>query len=234
MSLVTQKPLLCIGNWWISFKTIRKLLIACLWLSYISALEEKECQYEDPIPCSNTLATSCKELTHWKRPWCWERLGAGGEGDNRGWDGWMASLTQWTWVWINSRSWWRTGRPGVLRSMGSQRVRHDWATELTDSLLRLWLQYAWSSPATLVYYKLLIWSTSISPFFWEYHLDFLWGTTFSFRDGHISHRDLTSHYINSSFKSQWWVECGQGISPSKEIQPWISYLNYIRKEKHTF
>ena len=65
-----------------------------------------------------------------KRPWCWERLKAGGEGDNRGWDGWMASLTRWTWVWVNSGSWWWTGRPGVLQSMGSQRVRHDWATEL--------------------------------------------------------------------------------------------------------
>ena len=79
---------------------------------------------------SNTLATSCEELTHWKRPWCWERLGAGGEGDNRGWDGWMASPSRWTWVWVNSRSWWWTGRPGVLQFMGLQRVGHDWATEL--------------------------------------------------------------------------------------------------------
>ena len=59
-----------------------------------------------------------KELTHWKRLWCWEGLGARGEGDDRGWDGWMASLTRWTWVWVNSGSWWWTGRPGVLRSMG--------------------------------------------------------------------------------------------------------------------
>ena len=79
---------------------------------------------------SNTLATWCKELTHWKRPWCWERLRAGGERDGRGWDGWMASLTQWTWVWVNSRTWWWTGKPGMLKSMGSQRVRHDWATKL--------------------------------------------------------------------------------------------------------
>ena len=79
---------------------------------------------------SNTLATWCKKLTHLQRPWCWERLRAGGEGDDRGWDGWMASLTQWTWVWVNSGSWWWTGRPGVLRFMGLQRVRHDWATEL--------------------------------------------------------------------------------------------------------
>ena len=73
---------------------------------------------------------SCKELTHWKRPWYWEGLGAGGEGDDRGWDGWMASPTQWAWVWVNFGSWWWTGRPGVLRFMGSQRVGHDWATEL--------------------------------------------------------------------------------------------------------
>ena len=65
-----------------------------------------------------------------KRLWCWEGLRAGGEGDDRGWDGWMASQTQWTWVWVNSGSWWWTGRPGVLRFMGSQRVGHDWATEL--------------------------------------------------------------------------------------------------------
>ena len=78
----------------------------------------------------NNLATWCKELTHWKRFWCWEGLGAGGEGDDRGWDGWMASPTRWTWVWVNSGSWWWTGRPGVLGFMGSQRVRHDWVTEL--------------------------------------------------------------------------------------------------------
>ena len=79
---------------------------------------------------SYTLATSCEELTCWKRPWCWEGLGEGGEGDDRGWDGWMASLTQWAWVWVNSGTWWWTGRPGVLQFMGLQRVRHDWATEL--------------------------------------------------------------------------------------------------------
>ena len=66
---------------------------------------------------SNTLATWCKELTHWKRHWCWERLRAGGEGGNRGWDGWMMSLTQCTWVWANSRSYWRTGKPSELQSM---------------------------------------------------------------------------------------------------------------------
>ena len=78
---------------------------------------------------SITLATWCKELTHWKRPWCWERLKAGGEGDNREWDGWMTPLTWCMWVWASSGRWWRTGKPGVLQSMGSQRIRQDWATE---------------------------------------------------------------------------------------------------------
>ena len=71
-------------------------------------------------------------LTHWKRPWCWEGLRAGGKGDDR-WDGWMASPTQCTWVWVNSGRWWWTGRPGVLRFMGLQRVGHNWATELNWS-----------------------------------------------------------------------------------------------------
>ena len=70
------------------------------------------------------------KLTHWKRLWCCEGLGAGGEGHDQGSDGWMASLTRWTWVWVNSGRWWGTGRPGVLRFMGSRRVGHDWATEL--------------------------------------------------------------------------------------------------------
>ena len=74
---------------------------------------------------------------HWKRLWCWEGLGAGGEGDDRGWDGWMASPTRWTWVWVNSRSWWWTGRPGMLWFMGSQKVGHNWATELKPSFISL-------------------------------------------------------------------------------------------------
>ena len=87
------------------------------------------------------------KLMHWKRPWCWERLRAGGEGGTRGWDGWMALLTQWTWVWVNSRSWWWTGRPGLLQSMGSQRIGHHWATELnwTEYRVRILQNYP-SSP----------------------------------------------------------------------------------------
>ena len=103
---------------------------------------------------SNTLAIWCEELTHWKRPWCWERLRAGEEND-RGWDGWMASPTQWTLVWVDSGSWWWTGRPGVLWFMASQRVGHNWATELNWMLLpqlefsreeildKIWLKTWW-------------------------------------------------------------------------------------------
>ena len=70
-----------------------------------------------------------------EKTWCWAGLKAGGEGDDRGWDSWMASPIQWTWVWVNSRSWWWTGRPGELQSMGSPRVGHDWVTELN------WIQW---------------------------------------------------------------------------------------------
>ena len=89
-----------------------------------------EYSLEDWCWSSNTLTTLCKELTHCKRPCYWARLKVGGEGDDRGWDVWMASLTQWTWVWTSSRSWWWTDKPGVLQSVGLQRVRQDWATEL--------------------------------------------------------------------------------------------------------
>ena len=82
------------------------------------------------------LATWCKELTHLKKkPLCWERLKAGGEGDDRGWDGWMASPTQWIWVWTSSGSWWWTGKPEVLQSMGSQ--SRTWVSDWTDTMLML-------------------------------------------------------------------------------------------------
>ena len=75
-----------------------------------------------------------QRMTHWKRPWCWERLKAGGGGDDRGWDDWMASPTQWTWIWVNSGSWQWTGRPGMLQSMGLQ--RDEWVTELNWTELK--------------------------------------------------------------------------------------------------
>ena len=82
---------------------------------------------------SNTLATSCEELTHWKRLWCREGLGAGGEGNDGGWDGWVASPNRWTWVWANFESWWWTGKPGTLQSKESDTTEWlnwtDWKIE---------------------------------------------------------------------------------------------------------
>ena len=135
--------------WELDYKESWVLQNWCLWTVVLektleSPLDSKEIQPVHPKgnqswifigrTCwswnSNTLATWCKELTQWKRSWCWKRLKAGGEGEDRVWDGWMASPTQWTWVWVGSGSCRRTGKPGVLHSMGMQRVRHNWATEL--------------------------------------------------------------------------------------------------------
>ena len=85
-------------------------------------------KYSNILESSNTLAVWCKELTHLKRPWCWERLKARREGEDRGSDGCMTSPTQCTWVWASSRSWWWTGKRGVLQAMGSHGVGHDWVT----------------------------------------------------------------------------------------------------------
>ena len=97
--------------------------------SLAAQMVKTACNAGDPGSIPEALVTWCEELTHLKRPWCWERLKSGGEGDDRGWDGWIASPTQWTRVWVNSESWWWTGRPDVLLSTGSQRVGHDWASE---------------------------------------------------------------------------------------------------------
>ena len=130
--------------------------------SYQSILKEISPEYSlEGLFCwswnSNTLAILCEELTHLKRPWCWERLKVEGEGDDRGWDGWMASLTQWIWVWVNSGRWWWTGRPGVLQSMGSQRVGYDWATELNceGSVARLLSPFI-NFPCTLSHVHLFV------------------------------------------------------------------------------
>ena len=99
-----------------------------------------ECLLEDYC-CSwssNTLTTWCKELNYWKRPWCWGRLRARGEACNRGWDGWMTSLTQWTWVWANSGRQWRTEKPGMLQFFGWQRVKQDWELNNKKICPHLW------------------------------------------------------------------------------------------------
>ena len=107
------------------------------------------------------------ELTYWKRPWCWEGLGAGGEGDDRGWDGWMASPTRWAWVWANSGSWWWTGRPGVLRFMGLQRVGHDWTTERLSN----WTDWVtdWRETVSAVCFKKITRASLVTQW-WRIHL----------------------------------------------------------------
>ena len=142
----TQSYRFSSGHVWIWVLDYQNSWVPKNWCFWTVVLEKT---LESPLDCreiqpvnpkglwwswnSNTLATWCKELIHLKRPWCWEKLKVGGEGDNRGWDGWMASTTQWTWVWVSSGSWWWTGKPGMLQSMGSQRVGHDWVTELNHT-----------------------------------------------------------------------------------------------------
>ena len=110
------------------------------WRRLESPLDCKEIQPVHPKDQSWILIgrTDAEAPTLWSsdaKNWLIEKtlmlgkIEAEGEGDDRGWDGWMASLTLWIWVWASSRRWWRTGKPGILQSMGSQRVRHDWATE---------------------------------------------------------------------------------------------------------
>ena len=124
-------------NWWFWIVVLEKTLESPFDFKEIKPVNPKgnqpwmfigrtDTEAEAPI----TLVTWCEEPTNWKRPWCWERLRAG-EGDDRGQDGWMASLTQWTWVWARSRRWGRTRKPGVLQSMGSQRAGHSWAATAT-------------------------------------------------------------------------------------------------------
>ena len=88
-----------------------------------------------------------RRADHLKRPWCWEKLRAGGEGDDRGWDGWMASPTWWTWIWASSGSWWWTGKPGMLQCMGLQRVGRNQPTEQNWTITNtLWSTYDSTTP----------------------------------------------------------------------------------------
>ena len=121
-----------------------------------SILKEINSEYSLEEQCwswsSILLATWYEELTHWKRPWCWERLKTGGEGDDRGWDGWMASPTQWTWVWADSRRWWRTGKSGVLHAAHwvtkSPTQMSDWTTTTTKTAT--WLKLVQSKAEKFV------------------------------------------------------------------------------------
>ena len=155
--------------WELDYKESRALKIWCFWTVVLeetleSLLDCKEIQPVQPkgnqswiftgrtdadAEAPNTLVTWYEELTHLKTLWCWERLKAGRGGDNRGWDSWMASPTQWTWVWVDSGSWWWTRRPGLLQFTESQSVGHDWATELNWTELKVDNDYVGSYFETL-------------------------------------------------------------------------------------
>ena len=102
---------------------------------------------------SNTSAIWCKEPAHWKRPWCWGKFRAGGEGGNWGWDSLLASPTQWTWIWPNSGRYWKTGKPGVLWSMGLQRVKKDLVTKQQWSAIHCKLHDRESNHSGIDYMK---------------------------------------------------------------------------------
>ena len=130
-----------------------------------------------------------------EKPWCWEGLGAGGEGDNRGWDGWMASPTQCTWVWVNSRSWWWTGRPGVLWFMGSKRVGPGWVTELnwTEPSYKL-LQNLYHSLTCLIMYYLVCLLNSTILLLKQWSYEFLkGGSSIVYRFLHSVIQHLAEH-----------------------------------------
>ena len=126
------------------------------WFHHFLSSREWRCQSWS----SNTSATWCEGLIHWKRPWCWERLKAG-EGDDRRWDGWMASPTQWTWICTSSESWWWTEKPGMLQFMGLQRVRHDWEVNWTESVQK---PSPCHSPCVIYAHHNMLWQPSFGLF----------------------------------------------------------------------
>ena len=123
--------------WELDHKEVWALKNWCFWTVVLektleSSLDSKEIKPVNPKGNQSWMfiwRTDAEAEAPWKRPWFWERLKVGGEADNRERDGWMASPTQWTWVWTRSGRWWRSGKSGVLQSMWSQRVGHNWATE---------------------------------------------------------------------------------------------------------
>ena len=167
--------------WQLDYKESRALKNWCFWTVMLEKTLESplDCKNVPPVHPkgnqswifigrtdveaeTNTLATWCEELTHLKRPWCWESLKAG-EGDDRGWDGWMVSPTQWIWVWVNSCSWWWTDRPGMLQPIGWQRVGHNSTTELNWG-------FSYESPQGFMIFKIdkkLFLPVTCSNIFWR-------------------------------------------------------------------
>ena len=158
----------------------------------------------------------------WKRPWCWERLKAGGEGDDRGWDGWMASPTRWTWVWVNSRSWWWTGRPGVLQSMGSQRVGYNWVTELNSEICYLLDRRDFADVV-----KWIVWVGEII-------LDYLGGLNGSLESKNFSRLETEEDVIMKNIQRDtmlWALKIGEGGCEPANVN-WKTSKSWKNKERH--
>ena len=183
---------------------------------------------------SITLATSCEELTHWKRLWCWEGLGAGGEGDDRGWDGWMASPTWWTGVWVNSGSWWWTGRPDVLRFMQSQRIGHDWLTELnwTEMNFHPLLErgYMWAVSVSELKYLMSVikLETSLVAQMVK-HLSTMWETwVWSLGGEDLLEKEMATHSSFLAWKIPWMEAPNrlQSMESQRVGHDWATELNW--------
>ena len=169
-----------------------------------------------------------REPTHWKRPWCCERLKAGRQRDDRGRDGWMSSRTQWTWVWASSVRWWRTGKPGVLQSMESKRVRHDWMTEQQQMCMHM-CAFAKATPA---------WSTNIRMLLLLSRFSCVWLCATPQMAAHQAPSSLEfsrqEHWSGLPFpspmhKSEKWkwsrsIVCNSspphGLQPTRLLHPW--------------
>ena len=174
-------------------------------------IERTDVEAEAPILWSPDM----ERWLIWKRPWCWEGLRAEGEGDDRGWDSWMASPTQWTWVWVDSRSWWWTGMPGVLWFMGLQRVGHDWVTELN-----------WTDPFSVL---------GSNPGYHTIFRNFLFSREKKKRAPKLTTDEMRNwiwtHWLR--WTCQWWiknkseVKCLFSMSPYWAPHIYVTLLTYI-------
>ena len=145
ITIVAEKPFDKVKNWCFWTVVLERTLECSLDLKEVKPVHPKGNQSWIFIGRTDAEAETLilwppdVKSSLWKRPWCWERLKAAGEGDDRGWDGWMTSLTRWTWVWVNSGRERKTGKPGVLQFMVSQRDGHALVSEHQDFLMMVFL-----------------------------------------------------------------------------------------------
>ena len=153
----------------------------------------------------------------WERPWCWERLKVEGERDKRGWDGWMASPTQWTWVWTSSGGWWGTGKPGMLQSMRPQRVQHDLVTEQEQPIFLYFIFLCVCVCVSLCFCHSILWLIlCVSLSSGRSQLPQVWGCILNgiiFPTPSIEHD--TQQVPIKSYGAQWWLSESQDLTETK-------------------